>query len=199
MFSFDTKSVGRTDRPRRSGARLLASSGLAAAAMLAASSWAGAAAAQASVTTLTEGSATIFQPISISKVQDLQFGIIVRPVSGSGSVTQPAGGGSRTTSGPINLLTGATYGAPQPATFNVLGEGGQAFSIGVPPSTTLNKSGADPLTVTLASSAASGTLSNTLGNQGSATFGVGGTILNITDLTSTGIYTGSFIVTVSYN
>ena len=194
MFCSDTHTPGREQPPGACGrGRVLAWFAAAALAAMPA-----AATAQSSVDTLTSGQAVIFQPITLAKSQDLQFGVIVRPRTGSGTVTQPAAGGSRTTSGGVSVVEGSSYGAPQPATFLVTGEGGQSFSIGIDPSTTLNGPG-PALTVTLASSAATGTLDNSLGSTGSATFGVGGTIVSIGSTTPTGVYTGAFNVTVTYN
>lgn len=170
-----------------------------AATVVAAAGLASGAAAQSSANVSTTGSATIFQPISIAKNGDLRFGVIVRPLTGTGTVTQPAAGGPRTFTGGVALLNTAGFPSPQPATFTVTGEGGQTFTIGIPPSFTMTGPSSSSLNVNLASSAASGTLSNALGAAGTAPFGVGGTITNISDTTASGTYTGNFTVTVTYN
>jgi hypothetical protein len=200
MFCFDTQTPGRTARLRpRQGRWSVKTVRVAAAALLAvaapASAW-----AQGSVSHLVTGQAQIFQPISITKCKDLQFGVVVRPRSGSGTVTQPADGGMRTTSGGVSLITTTGPAAPQAATFEVNGEVGQAFSIGVDASTTLTRAGGGTLNVTLASSAATATITSSTPTPGCTTiFGVGGTITNVSDATATGVYTGSFVVTVTYN
>jgi hypothetical protein len=93
--------------------------------------------------------------------------------------------------------TGVDTPLPTRAAFNVTGEGGQAFSIAVPP--TFQMTGPETLTVTTTSSAgASAVLSSTLGSMGSFALGVGGS-LPITSTMLTGDYSGMFTVTVAYN
>lgn len=163
---------------------------------------AGTAHAQASATSTTSASATIFRPITLTKNSDLRFGTIVRPATGSDTVTINAADGARelSTNNAVALTSGA-HQSPTRATYTVSGEGGQAFSISVPASFNMTRSGgAETLTITLTASAASGTLSGTLGNasSGSASFGVGGA-MPLTSSTASGAYSGSFITTVSYN
>lgn len=166
--------------------------------LFAAAAAASAALAQASANVSTTGSATIFQPIAIAKTADLSFGVIVRPASGSATVTVPAAGGARTFTGGVALLETPGFPAASRAGFTVTGEGGQAFNVGIPASFTMTRSGGGTLNVNLLSSMASGTLSNALGATGTLPFYVGGTITNISDTTATGNYTGSFLVTVTY-
>lgn len=178
---------------------ILRNRALALAALLAVVGPATVAHAQSSASVSTSGSATIFQPLAISKTGDLQFGVIVRPLSGTGTVTQPAAGGPRTFTGPLTLLSTAGFPTAQPATFQVQGEGGQSFSIGIPSSFVMNRTlGGGTLTVNLASSVATATLDGALGATGAQTFGVGGTIMGISDTTASGAYTGTFNVTVTY-
>jgi hypothetical protein len=162
----------------------------------AAAAGSGAALAQATSSQSTGGSATVFQPIALSKATDLSFGVVVRPSAGSGTVTVSTAG-ARTLSGNGALLTGAVDGTPTAATFTVGGEGGQAFSITAPASVAIS-SGANALTVALAQSASSGTLSGALGATGSATFSIGGSI-TVSSSTASGAYAGTFTTTVSYN
>ena len=94
--------------------------------------------------------------------------------------------------------TGAgAAGTASRAKFTVGGEGGQTYAITVPASFTLSNSGND-VTVTLTSSATTGTLSGTLGSAGSQTFQVGGAF-TIPSTQATGNYAGSFTVTTAYN
>lgn len=158
--------------------------------------------AQASATSTTSASATIFRPITLTKTSDLRFGTIVRPASGSDTVTINATDGARdlATNNAVALTSG-THQPPTRATFNVAGEGGQAFSITVPASFNMTRSGgSETIAIALTASATSGTLTGTLGNasSGSATFGVGGS-MPVTSSTASGAYSGSFITTVSYN
>ncbi|MBS0333588.1 MAG: DUF4402 domain-containing protein [Proteobacteria bacterium] len=136
--------------------------------------------------------ATVIRSIAVSKTSDLSFGRVERPVSGAGSVTIDAATGARSL---INAV-GLDSPAPTRATFSITGEGGQAFTVTMPASFTMN--GPQTLTVATSSSAASPVLSGSLGSQGSFVFGVGATApLNAT--TPSGDYSGSFTVTVAYN
>ena len=99
----------------------------------------------------------MIRSIAVSKTSDLTFGAIEKPISGSGSVSIDAVTGSRTL---VNAV-GRDTPLPTRATFNITGEGGQAFSVTVPATFTLN--GPQPLTATTSSSNAAPTLSGTLG------------------------------------
>jgi hypothetical protein len=169
---------------------------------LAISAIAGTAHAQASATSTTSASATIFRPITLTKDSDLRFGTIVRPASGADTITVSPADGSRSlsTNNAVALSSGSHL-APTRATYTVSGEGGQAFSISVPTSFNMTRSGgSETLTISLSASAASGTLTGALGNasSGTATFGVVGA-MPITSSTASGAYSGSFVTTVSYN
>ena len=137
--------------------------------------------------------ATVLRQLSISKTQDLVFGVVATPTSGNGTVTIDPATGARTTVGAVG------FGTPTPtqATFNVTGEGGQAFSVTIPAS--FQMTGPQPMTVTTTNSAgAAPLLSGALGSQGAFNFGVGGAIA-VNSTTPTGSYTGNFTVTVAYN
>lgn len=161
------------------------------------SAFAGQALAQNSATQSTTGSSTILQPITISKTTDLAFGKVVRPASGSNSVVINETTGARTLSGGGNAQ-GVTSTTSR-AEYSVAGEGGQTFSITVPGSFDMTRSGgSETLTVTLVSTATSGTLSGSLGGSGTAGFGVGGSF-PVATTTTPGAYSGTFDVTVAYN
>ena len=153
---------------------------------------AGAAFAQSSATLSTTGTSTIIQPITLTQGTGLAFGTIIRPASGNGSVTIDATSGGRTFSGSVAGMTSTS----SRATYTVGGEGGQAFSISVP--VNFNLTGPSTIQVFLTSTASSGTLTGSLGGSGTATFGVGGNFM-ISNGTQTGVYSGTFNVTVSYN
>jgi len=140
----------------------------------------------------------IFQPIVLTKDTDLNFGTVVRPQSGSGSVAIDAATGQRTLSGQGAVLN--TGPAASRAAFTVGGEGGQTFTISAPATLTLTRSGgSETVVATLTPSATSGVLSGSLGGAaGSSSFGVGGQ-LPIADTLTAGAYAGSFTVTVAYN
>ncbi len=154
------------------------------------------ASAQSTASSSTQGSARIVQPIAITKNSDLAFGTIVRPTSGSNTVTVDQTSGTRalTGGGDAVLVTSTT----SRATYTVDGEGGQTFSISVPATFTLNGSTSGTITVNLTPTATSGTLSGAVGASGTATFGVGGNFA-LSSTQATGNYTGSFNATVAYN
>lgn len=138
----------------------------------------------------TTGSTTIMDPISIAKNSDLQFGSVVKPSTGANTVIINASTGARTLGGAGDTaLVTSTTGR---ATYTVTGEEDATFSISTPATFDM-ANGGDSLTVTLTSSAASGTLTS-----GTATFGVGGSF-PIATSTVTGAYSGTFDVTVAYN
>jgi hypothetical protein len=145
------------------------------------------------------GSATanVFRAISLSKTADLSFGKIIRPSTGSGTVTLSAAG-VRTVTGTGAVAIASP--APTRAAFSVSGEGGQAVTVTIPATFTMT-SGANTLTVTTASTGGGAqTLSSNLGNAGSnpTAINVGGSF-PMTSATPTGAYTGTFTVTVQYN
>ncbi len=138
--------------------------------------------------------ATVYRPIALSGTAALAFGTIVRPLTGSGTVAVDATTGARAVTGNGALGIGTTS---RRATYLVTGEGGQAFSVLVPPSFTMTGPG-DPIAVTLATTAEGAqSLSGSIGAGGSMAFGVGGSF-TINSGSALGAYSGSFIVTVQY-
>jgi len=155
--------------------------------------------AQANASTSATGTVTIFRPITLTKNTDLSFGTLVRPSTGSGTVTIAQADGARSFTGGVALLNTGPNAPAGRATYTVNGEGGQTFSITVPANFTMTRTGgSETIVVTLTPTATTGTLSNALGSAGSATFGVGGE-LPVSDTTATGAYTGTFSTTVAYN
>lgn len=158
--------------------------------------------AQASASQSTTSSVTIFRPITLTKDSDLSFGTIVRPLVGSGTITISEVDGSRALTGSGALLnTGApnTQASPGRATYTVNGEGGQTFGITVPATFDMTRAGgSETIQVVLTPSSTTGLLSNSLGQAGSTTFGVGGAI-EIDASTAGGAYSGAFTTTVNYN
>ena len=154
---------------------------------------AGPALAQNSATSTTSATTTIIQPISIANNSLLAFGRIVKPSTAvTSNIAIDASTGART----VGAGAIAAPGASSRATYTATGEGAQTFSISAPSFSMT--SGANTLAVTTSTSAATGTLSGTLGSTGTATFGVGGAF-NVTDTTPSGLYTGNLAVTVAYN
>ena len=141
--------------------------------------------------------ARIFRPIAITAGTALNFGKIIRPRSGSGTVAVDAATGQRTVAG--TGMAGLSSPAPTRATYTVSGEGGQVFSLSVPSTFQMTGPGA-PITVNLTSTTANGakTLSSALGAAGTFSFSLGGS-LPLTSTTATGTYQGSYTVTTVYN
>jgi hypothetical protein len=155
--------------------------------------------AQASDSESTTGSVRIIQPINLTKVNNLAFGTVVRPASGSSTITMSTSSDTPTVdSGTAVVLSGGTKTR---ASYTVTGEGGQAVSISVPANFDMT-AGANTITVTLTPEATSDTLSGTLGTtggfSGDGTLYVGGSFA-VTNSTVSGDYTGSFSTTVAYN
>ena len=137
--------------------------------------------------------ATIAAPISISKVSDLEFGLIA-PTASAGTVTVSTAG-SRTGDANVDLLSGDTESA---ASFSVSGEADQTFALVVPTSAVLSatgSSGGADMTATLSDDAAA---TPTLDGSGAATVNVGAA-LAVGANQAADAYSGSFTVTVSYN
>lgn len=144
------------------------------------------------------GSVTVVRPLTVAKNTDLQFGTVVRPSTGAGTVVVSTTGARSVTGGVVTLASGA---APTAAQFAVSGEGGQSVSLTIP-STFDIANGTDTLTVTttndLINSAASQTLSNAAGSAGTLVVNVGGGV-PVGSTTPTGLYTGTFTVSAAYN
>ena len=149
------------------------------------------------VTGLTaSATATVRRSLQVNKLTDLSFGTIIRPPSGSGTVTIATGGG-RSLGGavpPIGMTgVGSQYlfGA---ATYTLKGEPGTAFTLTVPASVDLlgpSNHLLIPLTANI-----SGSLSMDV--SGSMALNIGG-VVTISSSTNTGLYSQTFNVSVVYN
>lgn len=145
-------------------------------------------------TTTASGGVTIIQPITIDKTADLEFGRIVKPASGSGTVTITNGSDVVTAASGAVKLSGITTSQ---AKFTIGGEGGQALNLTVPATFDISD-GSATLTVTTNNNlGATPTLSNALASAGSASLLVGGAFA-LPATAATGRYTGTLSVTVSY-
>lgn len=157
------------------------------------SSLASAAYAQNSDTATASGTATIIQPIATSKVTDLGFGTIVKPAGGTATVSVDAAGTRNVTGTVATNAVGVSA-----ASFNVVGEGGSAFSVAVPTSFSMTSGSNSLVVTTVDNSGGGGTLTGTIGNASTASFGVGGNF-TLNSATASGAYTGTFAITASYN
>lgn len=152
------------------------------------------ASAQSSATATATGSTTIVRPITITNTASLAFGRIVKPAAGTGTVTIADSGDTVSAASGAVALSGITTSR---AKFDIAGEGGQAISVSVPANFTMSNGG-DTITVTLDPDlGTTTTLSGALASAGSASLNVGGSF-NVPDTTPTGLYSGSFSVTVQY-
>jgi hypothetical protein len=140
--------------------------------------------------------ASVLRGIAISIGNNLVFGSVLRPLSGTGSVLLDPSGQRTFGNGAIGLA----IPTPTAASYTVTGEGGQLISVSVPPTFTMTRSGgSETLTVTTLNNVqASPTLSNDLGKGGTYTFNVGGSF-PLDSSVPLGLYTGTFAVTVQYN
>ena len=151
--------------------------------------------AQATASTSASGSVTLIRPLTITKTADLEFGRIVKPSAGTGTVSMTSAADGVTAGSGSVALTGITTSR---AKFTIDGEGGQLVNVTVPGSFTITN-GTDNISVTTASSlGASVTLSSSLGSAGTSPLNVGGSF-SVPTAISTGLYTGTLNVSVAYN
>ena len=152
------------------------------------------AAAQSTSTDTANGSVTIVQPLTVTRVSDLSFGRIVKPTAGSGSVVLA------NTADTVSAGSGAVALAGISTTrarFDIAGEGGQLVTLTVPASVSLANS-TNAITVTLSPSLApSYQLSGTLGSSVTDALYVGGSF-SLPSTQASGLYTGQFSVTAAY-
>ncbi|KPF89767.1 DUF4402 domain-containing protein [Novosphingobium sp. AAP93] len=141
-----------------------------------------------------DASSTIIQPVTILKNNDLAFGRIVKPASGSGNVEITNAADSIVASNGAVALSGI---ATSRAKFTISGEGAQSVSIVVPPTVTMSN-GTSTIDVALSGDLGTSTvLSGALGDTGTAALNVGGSF-TLPSTTKTGVYTGTFQVDVAY-
>lgn len=139
--------------------------------------------------------AKVIRPISIAKTQDLQFGSVTRPSSGSGSITLTPGGVASVTGTNVRRFPSPAATAAQ---FTVRGEGGQAVTVSVPTTMTLTGSSGS-VTATLSNiGGGAQVLSGATGSAGTVQVNVGGSV-PLTGSTAIGTFTGTLTVTVQYN
>ncbi|MEO8115454.1 MAG: DUF4402 domain-containing protein [Phenylobacterium sp.] len=150
--------------------------------------------AKANTTPTTGSSAgvatvTAYKQLSLSKTSNLSFGRVVRPLSGSGTVSVSATTGTRTITAGVALSTPS----PTRASYTATGEANKQISVTVP--SAFNMTGPATIVVTLTNDTL-GLIS--LSSGGTFTFNVGGSF-PISSTTVNGAYSGSFLVQVDYN
>jgi hypothetical protein len=172
--------------------KLLISAGTAAVLALAATP-ATAATSQTQVSANANAQAKIYRPLSIANNQGLDFGTLV--LSGTGTYSTPVAVGQ---AGALTYDT--TYvtpsGTTQAATFTVKGTSNQTVNITLP-QTSVSLTGSNGGTLSLTLDAPATAALGSAGPTTGATFGVGGS-LTLTNLTTDGVYTGTFAVNADY-
>jgi hypothetical protein len=137
-------------------------------------------------------SATIIQPITISKTVDMNFGNAIVDATTGTIVLTPAG--TRSTTGGVSFLT-ATPGTVTAASFEVTGGVNATYAITLPAAAITNKGG-DNMTVDNWTTDATGLL-NGIGKE---IFNVGATLhVSANQVSGTYLSTIPFTVTVNYN
>jgi hypothetical protein len=148
----------------------------------------------AAVSPATQATATakVFKPLTISSVQNLDFGVIVLTgASFAGEVVSMTQAGAVTCgSSPGVLLT--CSGAPQPARYKLVGTNNATVTITSPG---FNLTG--PGTLAFTPSAPATVNLGASGSTTGVTFGIGGSI-TLASTTPDGVYSGTFAVTADY-
>ena len=148
----------------------------------------------AAVSPATQATATakIFKPLTISSVQNLDFGVIVLTGASFANevVTISQAGALTCGSNPGVLLT--CSGAPQPAKYKLVGTNNATVTITSPG---FNLTG--PGTLAFSPSAPATVNLGSTGSTTGVTFAIGGSI-TLASTTPDGVYTGTFQVTADY-
>ena len=129
---------------------------------------------------------TLLQPIIISAIQQMQFGILT---SGASATTVRL-----STAGARSIVSGSTslMGTAKAGQFSVTGEPNQTVTVTLPSTVTLT-SGANTMTVSNLTSSPTPTFNA----SGQLTLSVGGDLALAANQKS-GVYTGSYVITVNY-
>lgn len=145
----------------------------------------------ASPTALANGHAIVIHPVTVTKLQDMDFGSLASTTAGT-AVLEPNADVLTTTGGvtPVG-------GSPHSAEFVGSAQSSAVVNIKVPnkPSTLTRVGGTETMTVSLFT--LQGQSKRTLAKAQSFTFRVGGT-LNVAANQAQGVYVGTFDVTVQY-
>ncbi|WP_421854529.1 DUF4402 domain-containing protein [Novosphingobium sp.] len=150
-------------------------------------------AAPSSSTVSGAAQAVILTPLTIAPVNALQFGQLTRPTAAGTVVMSPAG--TITTTGGVLTSTAIAQTASRgPGTFTVVGEAGRAFSVSLPTVATLRQGARNMRLSTFRSNWTAGAALSA-----SRTFALSvGATLHVGANQTTGTYTGSYTVTVTY-
>jgi hypothetical protein len=147
-------------------------------------------AAPIAAATDASGKALILIPLTLTKVDNLDFGTVVSS-SANGTVTIPPDGGVRTTSGGV---TPVASDAGARAMFAGAGSFGEQVGIFLSPPATITDGFGHSLPISLNLEASTVTIDSTR-----AFFvGVGGTV-NVAANQADGVYSGTFLILAQYN
>ncbi|HEX3422193.1 MAG TPA: DUF4402 domain-containing protein [Sphingomicrobium sp.] len=164
------------------------------AAALAATALTGPALAAPTNTASADGKALLLMPLTLTKIDDLDFGTIVSSNS-SGTVALNATSGARTFAGGVS---GVPSSAGHHAYFGGSGTGGQQVVVVIVPPTQLTDIGGDTIDVLALTLDNSGNPIRTIDPTARTFFvGIGG-ILNIAANQPDGVYSATFQVTANY-
>ncbi len=150
-------------------------------------------AAPSSSTVSGAAQAVILMPLQIAPINPLSFGQLTRPTAAGTVVMSPAG--TITTTGGVLTSTAIAQTAPRgPGTFAVVGEAGRAFSVDLPTVAILRQGTRNMRLSAFRSNWTPGAVFSP-----TRTFALAvGATLNVGANQTTGTYTGTYAVTVTY-
>ena len=146
--------------------------------------------ALAAPTDSADARALLLLPLSITKVDDLDFGTVV-PSSSSGTVSIAADGSGQTVTGGVTPVPSGTVSR---ALFAGAGSAGQQVSIFLAPPANLSDGNGHSVPISLSLENAMVTIDSTR----AFAVGIGGTV-TIAPNQAEGTYTGTFTVLAQYN
>jgi len=136
--------------------------------------------------------AKIYKPLTISKVQNLDFGVIVLGSgSWSGEVVSITQAGALTCGGGVNLTCS---GSPQVAKYHLVGTNNAAVTVTCPG---FNLTGPGTLAFTCTPNTPTTVNLGATGSTTGVDFSIGGWI-TLASTTPDGVYSGTFAVTADY-
>lgn len=147
--------------------------------------------AQTSATATANATARVLTPITITKLTDLNFGSLVAGPAAGTVVVDPAS--ARTATGGVSLVNSAFTAAQ----FNVTGEPSTAYTITLPNAIAITHTVNNALSMTVNTFTSNPSGTGTLSAAGAQQLNVGAT-LNVAANQGSGLYTGTFNVTVAY-
>jgi hypothetical protein len=151
----------------------------------------------AQATQSTSAAGKIIAPVTLTKNTDLHFGTMSVLTATAGTCVLSTAG-VRSATGGVNLSASAPVSST--ASYTVGGSASTTYAITLPASITVTAVTTMTIDNLLAHTASAGAdgLTGTLSGGGADTFTVGGT-LNVAAAQASGLYTGTFNVTVAYN